>query len=68
MRDNQDQATWSKRQASVYKPGQVQIYGVDVRRAIVDQSDPGCAQRVIVPNVLSSRDRLNEHGLVELEI
>lgn len=68
MTDGRDRDAWSALQAQAFDPARVQIYGVDLRaaRALGDAAD--CAARAGVPNVMSSRDRLNEAGLVEFEI
>ena len=69
MTDGRSQEEWSALQAKAYRPGKVQIYGVDVRTPYAaDAKDPSCSASAIVPNILSSRDKLNEHGLVEFEI
>lgn len=68
MTDGRSRQDWSALQARAYQPGKVQIYGVDPRRAVAAPGDSACSTRAIVPNILSSRDRLNEHGTVEFEI
>jgi hypothetical protein len=68
MTDGRERAEWATLQERAYGPGKVQIYGVDPRRAMVAGDDLECAAAAVVPNILSSRDRLNEHGSVELEI
>ncbi len=68
MTDGRPRADWSALQARAYQPGKVDIYGVDVRAVMASADDPECNHVAIVPNVLSSRDRLNEHGSVEFEI
>lgn len=68
LTDGRSRKNWSDLQASVYKPGKVSIYRVDVRRALAPADDASCSSHAVVPNILSSRDRLNEHGLIEFEI
>ncbi|MGR8918691.1 MAG: hypothetical protein ACU85V_03655 [Gammaproteobacteria bacterium] len=68
MTDGRPRAAWAALQAAAYEPGAVEIYGVDVRAPMATAADPACAALAVVPNVLSSRDRLNVHGNVELEI
>jgi hypothetical protein len=68
MTDGLERGEWSAIQNKAYAPGKVDIYGVDVRRAVGVGGDPDCHARAIVPNVLSSRDKLNVYGSVEFEI
>ena len=68
MSDGEDRAAWAERQRGLYLPAKVEIYGVDIRGVYAATADPGCETRATVANVLSSRDRLNEHGNVEFEI
>ena len=68
MTDGRERSEWSAMQKMVYQPGKVDIYGVDIRRAIAVNGDPECRSRAVVPNILSSRDKLNVHGIVEFEI
>ncbi len=68
MTDGLTRADWSALQARAYQPSKIEIYGVDVRSAMATAADPDCTKRAIVPNILSSRDKLNEHGSVEFEI
>lgn len=67
MTDGRSREDWAALQARAYQPGKVDIYGVDVRAARGHDNDAGCSARAVVPNILSSRDKLNEHGLVEFE-
>jgi len=68
MTDGRSREQWSELQAKAYPAGKVQIYGVDARSALAADGDAACTKAAIVPNVLSSKDKLNEHGLVEFEI
>jgi hypothetical protein len=68
MTDGRSRDDWAALQARAYGPGKVQIYGVDARAPMVDGDDAACAARAVVPNLLSARDRLNEHGAVEFEL
>lgn len=67
MTDGRSREDWAALQARAYQPGEVDIYGVDVRGARGHDDDANCSTRAVVPNILSSRDKLNEHGLVEFE-
>ena len=68
MTDGRARSEWVAAQERLYGPGKVAIYGVDPRQAMATPDDVACAAKAIVPNVLSSRDKLNEHGTVEFEI
>ncbi len=68
MTDGRSRTAWAELQRSLYLPGAVDIYGVDIRNAYAPADDPQCSAGATVANVLSSRDRLNEAGNVEFEI
>lgn len=68
MTDGRDRDAWSALQEKAFDPGKVQIYGVDLHAARALAGDPECRERAAVPNVMSSRDKLNEAGLVEFEV
>ena len=68
MTDGRTRADWSALQERAYRPGKVEIYGVDARRAMAAEDDLDCTTQAVVPNILSSRDKFNEHGSVEFEI
>lgn len=68
MTDGRTREDWAALQASLYVPGKVEIYGVDIRGIYAAAEDADCQAQVTVTNVLSSRDKLNEHGNIEFEI
>ena len=68
MTDGRPREEWAALQARAYQPGKVSIYGVDPRTPRAADDDDACAGHAMVPNILSSRDKLNEQGLVEFEV
>ena len=68
MTDGKSKADWSELQKTVYTRGEVEIYGVDIRQPFAVGGDPNCDNHATVPNILSSRDKLNDIGNVEFEV
>jgi hypothetical protein len=68
MTDGKPRDEWAALQKLFYEGGEVNIFGIDVRKALVDDKDATCKARAIVPNVLKSRDRFNNQGIAEFEL
>jgi len=67
MTDGQPRDEWAAGQSRLFDIGQVVIGKLDVRWP--QHIDPdSCAARVLVPNVLSAKDRFNNQGSVEFEL
>ena len=68
MTDGKPRDEWAALQKLFYEGGAVNIFGIDVRNALVDDKDVTCKARAIVPNVLKSRDKFNNQGTAEFEL
>jgi hypothetical protein len=67
MTDGMAREEWAAGQSRLFDVGQVVIGKLDVRWP--QHIDPAsCAKQVLVPNVLSAKDRFNNQGSVEFEL
>ena len=67
MTDSKSREDWAAQQKLFYEGGEVNILGIDIRKAQAGDDDASCAKKVIVPNILKSRDKFNNQGTTEFE-
>jgi len=68
MTDKRARDDWSSLQQQFFDRGEIVIDGLEPLSAVSLESDEVCATRAVVPNVLRSRDRFNEDGVIEFEL
>lgn len=68
MTDAKPREEWAAVQKLFYQGGGVNIFGIDIRAPQPSDDGADCSARVIVPNVLKSRDKFNNQGTTEFEI
>ena len=67
MTDGKSREDWAAQQKLFYEGGEVNIFGIDIRKAIGTDDDASCAKKASVPNILKSRDKFNNQGTTEFE-
>jgi hypothetical protein len=67
MTDGKSREEWAALQKLFYEGGGVNVLSMDIRAPHATDDDPTCAHKAIVPNVLVSRDKLNNQGTTEFE-
>ena len=68
MTDGKSREDWSAQQKMFYEGGEVNVLGMDIRKAQASGDDAGCSKQASVPNILKSRDKFNNQGTTEFEV
>lgn len=68
MTDGKSREDWAAQQKLFYEGGEVNVLGMDIRKAQALEDDPACAAKASVPNILKSRDKFNNQGTTEFEV
>ena len=68
MTDGKSREDWAAQQKLFYEGGEVNVLGMDIRKAQAPADDAACAKQAFVPNILKSRDKFNNQGTTEFEV
>ncbi len=68
MTDGKSREDWAAQQKLFYEGGEVNVLGMDIRKAQAVEGDAACAKKASVPNILKSRDKFNNQGTTEFEV